>query len=80
MVEEYDPAKNVWTKKSNLLTARNAFSASVVNGEIYAIGGYAGTEIASVEKYNWLLDMAQMPQAVDAKKVTTMWGRIKTAD
>jgi len=39
VVEEYDPKTNTWAKKTNMPTARCFFSASSVNGRIYAIGG-----------------------------------------
>jgi N-acetylneuraminic acid mutarotase len=39
-VEEYDPATDTWTARADMPTARWGLSASVVNGKIYAIGGY----------------------------------------
>ncbi len=38
-VEEYDPATDTWTTKSEMPTARGFHSASVVDGRIYVIGG-----------------------------------------
>ena len=38
-VEEYDPATDTWTTKSEMPTARGFHSASVVEGRIYVIGG-----------------------------------------
>ncbi len=38
-VEEYDPATNTWTTKSEMPTARGFHSANVVNNRIYVIGG-----------------------------------------
>jgi N-acetylneuraminic acid mutarotase len=38
-VEEYDPAMDTWTKKTDMPTARDGLSASVLDGKIYAIGG-----------------------------------------
>ena len=38
-VEEYDPVKDVWTKKASMPTARWC-STAAVNGKIYAIGGW----------------------------------------
>jgi N-acetylneuraminic acid mutarotase len=38
-VEEYDPATDTWTAKSEMPTARLCHHASVVNGRIYIIGG-----------------------------------------
>jgi len=43
IVEEYDPATNMWTTgKADMPTARNFLSTSVVNNMIYAIGGRDG--------------------------------------
>ena len=38
-VEEYDPATDTWTTKSEMPTARGFHSANVVDGRIYVIGG-----------------------------------------
>jgi N-acetylneuraminic acid mutarotase len=38
-VEEYDPATDTWTAKSDMPTARGFHSANVVDGKIYVIGG-----------------------------------------
>ena len=38
-VEEYDPATDTWTTKSEMPTARFGHSANVVDGRIYVIGG-----------------------------------------
>ncbi len=58
-VDEYDPLKNTWTKKNDMLMARLAFSASVVDGKIYVIGGgvFAGPAMADVHAYDPQLNM-----------------------
>ena len=38
-MEEYDPIKEEWKKKTAMPTSRRELSASVVSGKIYAIGG-----------------------------------------
>jgi len=38
-VEEYEPATDTWTRKTNMPTARCGLSTSVVDWKIYAIGG-----------------------------------------
>ena len=38
-VEEYDPQLDKWTVRASIPTKRRAFTTSVVNGKIYAIGG-----------------------------------------
>ena len=76
-VEEYDPIKDTWTKKADMLTARGGFSASVVDGRIYAIGGaIANWTLISpaVEEYTpegW--------RSVSLKgKLPTTWGEVKS--
>ena len=39
VVEVYDPASGRWTRGADLATSRGWFSASVVNGKVYAVGG-----------------------------------------
>ena len=42
-----------WMTKANMPTARSWFSTSVVNGKIYAIGGWLGGErLSTVEEYD----------------------------
>jgi N-acetylneuraminic acid mutarotase len=42
LVEEYDPVTDTWTEKSPMPTARHSLATGVVNGIIYAIGGWKG--------------------------------------
>jgi N-acetylneuraminic acid mutarotase len=55
-VYEYNPNTNTWTRKKNMLTWRISPSTSVLDGEIYVIGGHPGTApypaLADVEVYN----------------------------
>ena len=52
-VEAYDPAANSWTTKAPMPTPRYGMTVSVVNGLIYAIGGWGGwPELSTVEVYN----------------------------
>jgi len=39
-VEAYNPATDTWTKKAGLPKARFGLAAGVVNGELYAVGGF----------------------------------------
>ncbi|MFC1715844.1 Kelch repeat-containing protein, partial [Candidatus Poribacteria bacterium] len=52
-VEEYDPATDTWTKKTDMPTERYT-QTCVVNGRIYAIGGSPDLNagLATVEEYN----------------------------
>lgn len=69
-VEEYDPVINKWAKKANMPTERAGLDTSVVNGKIYAIGGYSidwGKCLPTVEEYDPATDTwtrkADMPTA-----------------
>ena len=43
----------IWTAKASMPTARHALAAGVVNGKIYAIGGFGGTMyLSTVEEYD----------------------------
>jgi RNA polymerase sigma factor (sigma-70 family) len=70
-VEEYDPATNTWTAKADMPTTRASTSASVVNGIIYAIGGWSPNSgfSSTVEAYDPAADKwtkkASMPTQRD---------------
>ncbi len=51
-VEEYDPATDTWTRKADMPTPRHGLSTAVLNGKIYAISGFDGTNMATVEQYD----------------------------
>jgi N-acetylneuraminic acid mutarotase len=53
-VEVYDPVTNTWTTKAPMPTARLWFSASVVDGKIFVIGGALVTKemLSTVEVYD----------------------------
>jgi N-acetylneuraminic acid mutarotase len=42
VVEEYDTMTDTWTRKTDMPTVRSGPSTCVVNGKVYAIGGYTG--------------------------------------
>lgn len=59
-VEVYDPSTDTWTTKAPMPTGRRQLAASVVNGKIYAIGGYVNKGqpgLATVEEYNPITDV-----------------------
>src|SRR5437867_2799245 len=41
-----------WTAKADMPTARHVFASGVLNGNIYAAGGYNGVALATVEAYD----------------------------
>jgi N-acetylneuraminic acid mutarotase len=74
-VEEYDPTTDTWTKKADMPTSRAFFGTSVVDGIIYAIGGWSGgTFFSIVEAYDPAADewirKASMPTSRETCTVT----------
>ena len=53
-VEVYDPVTDKWEKKTDMPTPRWGVTTTVVNGKIYAIGGFAdgGIALPTVEVYD----------------------------
>eukprot|EP00808_Paulinella_micropora_P004297 g40765.t1 len=51
-VERYDPVKNECDLVAAMKTARWAFTATVLNRNLYAIGGYDVESSTSVERYD----------------------------
>ena len=93
IVEEYDPLTDKWARKTDMPKARGYLSDSVVDGNIYAIGGDVGVfqnpvMVSTVEEYDPVTDTwttkADMPTArgflstsVVAKKVYAIGGSRK---
>ncbi len=52
-MEEYDPATNQWHRRAGMPTARSGLAVAVVDGKIYAIGGYSSgsSYLSVVEEY-----------------------------
>ncbi|MDO8412434.1 MAG: kelch repeat-containing protein, partial [Gallionellaceae bacterium] len=58
-MEAYDPVTNTWTPKASMLTPREGLAVGVVNGILYAVGGYdyfSNTMFATVEAYDPVTD------------------------
>jgi len=53
-VEVYDPNSNSWSTAASMPTARDSLATAVVNGKIYAIGGFdnGGQSVNTVEVYD----------------------------
>ena len=58
-VEYLDLEKGYWVPVETMLSRRSTLGVAVLNGELYAVGGFDGTNgLDSVEKYNsgvWLI-------------------------
>lgn len=59
IVEEYDPIADQWTRKADMLTAREGAATVVANEKIYVLGGWKGSRyvylqplLATVEEYD----------------------------
>lgn len=53
MVEVFDPIGNFWERCQPMRTARSRVGVAVINGLLYAIGGYDGqSRLSTVEVYN----------------------------
>uniref|UniRef100_A0A8C3JE08 Kelch like family member 18 n=1 Tax=Calidris pygmaea TaxID=425635 RepID=A0A8C3JE08_9CHAR len=78
VVEVFDPIANRWEKCQPMTTARSRVGVAVVNGLLYAIGGYDGQlRLSTVEVYNpeWTV-VTPMSSNRSAAGVTVFEGRI----
>jgi kelch-like protein 2/3 len=50
-VEVYNPATNSWRTVTGMPTARWFLGAGVIGGKLYAVGGNAGTSLATNQVY-----------------------------
>jgi N-acetylneuraminic acid mutarotase len=85
-VEEYDPAIDTWTTKSEMPTARVCHHASVVDGRIYIIGGSDAStpddrsHVRTVEEYDPATDTwtqkGDMPASRAAGFTSVVAGKI----
>ena len=74
-VQMYDPKTDQWTPQASMLTPRHNLDTSVVDGKIYAIGGYSNRNLESIEVFD---PEFEPPQSVDpGGKLTTTWGEAK---
>ena len=51
-VERCDPATSAWEAVTSITTARHDLGAAVLEGKLYAVGGYGGGHLSSVERYD----------------------------
>ncbi len=80
-VEEYDPATDTWTSKSDMPAARNGLFTTVLDGKIYAIGGIRnGVVFPIVEVYDPAMDTwtkePDMPAPRNETSACTVNGKI----
>ncbi|NWI31216.1 KLH18 protein, partial [Sula dactylatra] len=69
VVEVFDPIANRWEKCQPMTTARSRVGVAVVNGLLYAIGGYDGQlRLSTVEVYNPELDSWSKVESMNSKR------------
>ncbi|MEE6467543.1 hypothetical protein FKM82_007301 [Ascaphus truei] len=69
VVEVFDPIANHWEKCQPMTTARSRVGVAVVNGLLYAIGGYDGqSRLSTVEVYNPEVDTWTKVGSMNSKR------------
>uniref|UniRef100_A0A8C3DK80 Kelch like family member 18 n=1 Tax=Corvus moneduloides TaxID=1196302 RepID=A0A8C3DK80_CORMO len=69
VVEVFDPIANRWEKCQPMATARSRVGVAVVNGLLYAIGGYDGQlRLSTVEVYNPDTDSWSKVESMNSKR------------
>ncbi|OWK02460.1 KLHL18 [Cervus elaphus hippelaphus] len=69
VVEVFDPVANRWEKCHPMSTARSRVGVAVVNGLLYAIGGYDGQlRLSTVEVYNPETDTWTRVRSMNSKR------------
>ena len=69
MVEVFDPIANRWEKCQPMTTARSRVGVAVVNGLLYAVGGYDGQlRLSTVEVYNPEMDSWSKVESMNSKR------------
>ncbi|NXO45019.1 KLH18 protein, partial [Locustella ochotensis] len=69
VVEVFDPIANRWEKCQPMATARSRVGVAVLNGLLYAIGGYDGQlRLSTVEVYNPDTDCWSKVESMNSKR------------
>ncbi|NXL95062.1 KLH18 protein, partial [Alectura lathami] len=73
VVEVFDPIANRWEKCQPMATARSRVGVAVLNGLLYAIGGYDGQlRLSTVEVYNPEADSWSKVESMNSKRRWTV--------
>ena len=79
-VEAYDPQLGAWAPVASMSQRREHHASVVIDGKIYAMGGYFGQFLETVEVYdpqaNSWQHVASIPQRVDWHAAAVMGGKI----
>ena len=79
--EVFDPASGSWSKRAELVNARNHFAAGVIGDRIYVAGGRAGSvfipnafNLDLVEEYDPANDRWSLKAPMPTPRSATTWG------
>lgn len=81
-VEEYDPQRDIWTRKTDMPMPRGGIAASAVDGKIYVFGGHrvAFQPLDTVQMYDPAKDKwtrkKRMPVPIDRMTTSVVNGQI----
>ncbi|XP_078206802.1 kelch-like protein 18 isoform X5 [Callithrix jacchus] len=79
VVEVFDPIANRWEKCRPMTTARSRVGVAVVNGLLYAIGGYDGQlRLSTVEAYNPETDTWTRVGSMNSKRSSVCFSAMGT--
>ena len=79
--EVFDPTTGAWSRRADLITARNHFAAGVIDNRIYVAGGRAGSvfipnafNVDLVEEYEPAADRWSLRPPMPTARSATVWG------
>jgi RNA polymerase sigma factor (sigma-70 family) len=76
-VYEYDPKADTWSKKADMLTPRSGSCTCVVDGKIYAIGGWSDGDFTnSVEAYDPITDKWEKKADMPTKRADSVVNQV----
>jgi steroid delta-isomerase-like uncharacterized protein len=78
-VEVFDPATNTWTQKADMPTGRFGLGTCVLDGKIYAVGGWRGSGVLTLnEMYDSATDVWESKSGLQQKRFTHFLGSVGT--
>lgn len=79
--EVFDPATNTWTRRADMINARNHAAAGVIDNKIYVVGGRAGSvfipnafNLDLVEEYDPANDRWSLLSPMPTPRSASAWG------
>ena len=68
-VECYCPKKGNWRLVQSMFYNRSCFATAVLDGYLYALGGYGPTYLSTVERYDPAKDCWEMMPAMSTNRI-----------